>query len=58
MSALAAPQPAAPRRPGGGTPEVTWAEIRPEPPAWWPQWPLTWNNSRSRPARARRPTPS
>lgn len=27
MSALAAPQHAAPRRPGGGKPEVTWSEI-------------------------------
>jgi integrase len=32
MSALAAPQPAAPRRPGGGTPEVTWAEIEAKAP--------------------------
>ena len=32
MSALAAPQPAAPRRPGGGTPEVTWAEIEARAP--------------------------
>jgi site-specific recombinase XerD len=32
MSALAAPKPAAPRRPGGGTPEVTWAEIEAKAP--------------------------
>ena len=32
MSALAAPQPAAPRRPGGGTPEMTWAEIEAKAP--------------------------